>query len=155
MFPHTSFWCIYSSSQCLMLATPERLSIDYQELSKRLSVVLKSSELDQYGVDTVEKFLSFFMLGEDKLAEMLAGFDKINTDDMPRAHFHPRLNPAGIQTALDLMKYQESIFPYLTNVDDGTGARVKRVKETLAAYIPLGFPHEQPVRIRKSGIVGV
>ncbi len=134
VFPHTSVWSIYGSSQCLMLATPERLNIDYQALCRRLAPILKNSGLAEYGVDRVEKFLSFFLFGEDKLEEMLRGFDKINTDDLPQAHFHPQLNRQGIQTALDLLKYQESILPYLTNIE---GEQKSRVQEFLDTYLDL------------------
>ena len=43
VFPHTSFWCIHGSSQCLMLATPERMEIDYEAFSERLEPVLPSA----------------------------------------------------------------------------------------------------------------
>ncbi len=133
VFPHTSFWCIYGSSQCLMLGTPERLRIDYNELSQRLAPIFKPSGLAEYGIDTVEKFLTFFLIGEDKLDEMLEGFDKLNSDDLPQAHFSSKLNDAGIQTCLDMLKYQESIYPYLTNMGD----REDRVKKSLEDYLPV------------------
>ncbi|HLP57363.1 MAG TPA: fused MFS/spermidine synthase, partial [Candidatus Deferrimicrobium sp.] len=133
VFPHTSFWCIYGSSQCLMLGTPERLNIDYTDLSKRLSAIFKTSGLAEYGIDTVEKFLTFFLIGEDKLDEMLAGFDKINTDDLPQAHFSSVTNEVGMQTSLDLLKYQESIYPYLSNMGD----QEARVKKSLEDYLPV------------------
>ena len=133
VFPHASFWCIYGSSQCLMLGTPERLRIDYNELSQRLAPIFKPSGLAEYGIDTVEKFLTFFLIGEDKLDEMLKGFDKINSDDLPQAHFTSTLNDAGFQTSLDLLKYQESIFPYLTNL----GSQEEQVKKSLEDYLPV------------------
>lgn len=133
VFPHTSFWCIYGSSQCLMLGTPERLRIDYQELSQRLAPIFKSSGLAEYGIDTVEKFLTFFLIGEDKLDEMLQGFDKLNSDDLPQAHFTSTLNDAGVQSCLDILKYQESIYPYLANMGD----RESQVKKYLEDYLPV------------------
>ncbi|MCU0287262.1 MAG: fused MFS/spermidine synthase [Acidobacteria bacterium] len=133
VFPHTSFWVIYGSSQCLMLGTPERLNLDYKQLSQRLGAIFKTSGLAEYGIDTVEKFLTFFMIGEDKLDEMLAGFNKINTDDLPQAHFTSVTNEEGMQTCLDLLKYQESIYPYLSNMGD----QAERVKKSLEDYLPV------------------
>ncbi|MGE5339924.1 MAG: fused MFS/spermidine synthase [Candidatus Omnitrophota bacterium] len=133
VYPHTSFWVIYGSSQCLMLGTPERLRIDYKDLSQRLNRIYQSSGLAEFGIDSVEKFLSFFMIGEDKLNEMFRGYNKINTDDLPQAHFNSTLNPEGFQSCMDLLKYQESIFPYLTNM----GGEEKRIKQTLQDYVPL------------------
>jgi spermidine synthase len=133
VYPHTSFWSIYGSSQCLMLATPEKLSINYRELSRRFKSIVKDTGLEEYGVDTTEKFLSFFLFGEEKLDEMLEGFDKINTDDLPHAQFHSTLDREGIQNALFLLKYQESIYPYLVDV----GEQKDRVKKSLQDYLTI------------------
>lgn len=130
VFPHTSFWSIYGSPRCLMLATPGKLSLDYRELQRRFNSIAGDSGLEEYGIDTTEKFLSFFLLGEEKLAEWLAGFDKINTDDRPHAQFHWKVDRQGVQNALFLLKYQESIYPYLT----GMGEEKDRVKKSLQDY---------------------
>jgi tetratricopeptide (TPR) repeat protein len=133
VYPHTSFWSIYGSSQCLMLATPGKLSINYRVLKRRFNSIVKDTGLEEFGVDTIEKFLGFFLCGEDKLEEMLAGFDKINTDDQPHAQFHSQLDREGIQNALFLLKYQESIYPYLTDV----GEDKDRVKKSLQDYLTI------------------
>jgi spermidine synthase len=152
VFPHTSFWVIYGTSQCLMLGTPERLKIDYQELSKKLPRILKTSGLTEYGVDTPEKFLSFFLLGEDQLEKYLEGFDTINTDDLPGAQFHGGINQEGIQTSLEMLKYQDSIEPYLTNV----GREKNRLQASLKNYLSisrmlnLGFLRENKLEFRKA-----
>ncbi|NIM12522.1 MAG: tetratricopeptide repeat protein [Candidatus Aminicenantes bacterium] len=135
VFPHTSFWVIYGSSQCLMLATPERLSIDYRELAEKLPPILKTSGLEEFGVDTVDKFLGFFHMGEKKLEEMLKGFNIINTDDLPYAQFHKGLDWQGIQAGLGLLKYQESIFPYLTNM----GEQADQIKKSLENYLSISL----------------
>ncbi|MHC4504663.1 MAG: fused MFS/spermidine synthase, partial [Planctomycetota bacterium] len=41
VFPHASVWSVYGSTQCLMLATPERLDIDYAKLRDSLPPVLE------------------------------------------------------------------------------------------------------------------
>jgi len=154
VFPHMSFWCIYGSSQCLMLGTPERLKIDYRELSGRLNPILKSSGLEEFGVDSVEKFLSFFLIGEDKLNEMFKGFDKINTDDLPQAHFYPGIDTSGFQTSLDMLKYQESIMQYLTNMGDQE-SRLKKTFDhfiTLSQFLNCGFLFSNDIEYKKAAI---
>jgi spermidine synthase len=133
VFPHTSLWGIYGCSQYLMLATPERLKIDYRELTKKLPRVLKTSGLTEYGVDTPDKFLSFFLLGEDQLDKYLQGFATINTDDLPGAQFHAGINREGMQTSLEMLKYQETIEPYLTNL----GEEKDRLQASLKNYLSI------------------
>jgi tetratricopeptide (TPR) repeat protein len=141
VFPHTSFWCIYGSSQCLMLATPERLQIDYAALVQRLEPVLGPSGLREYGVDSPEKFLSFFLLGEDHLAHLLAGHSTLNTDDLPYAQFQVEQDDNGIQASLDLVRHQEPILTYLTNSGPDLVALAARmaVYEDLSRRLHLGF----------------
>lgn len=154
VFPHTSFWVIYGSSQCLMLATPERLKIDYGELTKNLPRILKTSGLTEYGVNTPDKFLSFFLLGEDQLDKYLEGFNTINTDDLPGAQFHGGINREGIQTCLEMLKYQETIEPYLIN----TGEEKDRLQVSLKNYLSvsrllsMGFLLDNNLLYRKARV---
>ena len=152
VFPHTSFWVIYGSSQCLMLGTPERLQIDYQDFSQKLPQALKTCDFTSYDVNTPEKFLSFFMLGEDELEKYLEGFHKINTDDLPDAQFHGGHNKEGIRTCLEMLKYQDTIMPYLTNL----GEEKTKVEQTLKNYLSIsrllstGFLNDSEFEYRKA-----
>ncbi|MGB6001011.1 MAG: fused MFS/spermidine synthase, partial [Thermoanaerobaculia bacterium] len=123
VFPHTSFWCIYGSSQCIMLGTPDRLEIDYPEFSDRLEPVLARVGLPEYGVANTDKFLSFMLLGEDELDRALDGFTQIDTDDLPAAQFRIRGDAEGVRDFLGLLSHQTTILPYLTNL----GGEEKRV----------------------------
>lgn len=149
VFPHASFWCIYGSSQCLMLATPERLEIDYRELASRLEPDLGSSGLREFGVDGVEKFLSFFLLGEDGLAAYLDGFTRVNTDDLPHAQFHVEQDRAGIEASVDLVRHRESILPYVTNAPAGMAERMAAYGE-ISRRLNLGFINTDPRRYREA-----
>jgi tetratricopeptide (TPR) repeat protein len=133
VFPHASFWCIYGSSQCMMLATPDRLEIDYPEFADKLAPVIDSDDLSEYGIDSVEKFLSFLLLGEDELRRALEGFDKIGTDDLPHAQFRVKQEQEGVRASLDLLRYQGSVLPYLTNL----GEQADRVERELDAYLSI------------------
>lgn len=141
VFPHTSFWCIYGSSQCMMLGTPERLAIDYPEFSARLGPVLERVGLTEYGVQDTDKFLSYLLLGEDELEQALDGFARINTDDLPVAQFRIHGEVEGVRDFLDLLEHQTPILPYLTHLD----GEEERVRATLGTYrslarrLTLGF----------------
>ncbi|MCP4607108.1 MAG: tetratricopeptide repeat protein [Planctomycetes bacterium] len=114
VFPHTSFWCIHGSSQCLMLATQDRLNINYKEFVLKTNEALKRVAFDDYGVSTAEKVLSFFFFGEDELKEYLTGFDKVSTDDLPIAQFYSILGGQGINTSIEMIPRQETAISYLT-----------------------------------------
>lgn len=113
VFPHMSVWVIHGSSQFLMLGTPERLDIDYNDLAKRLEPLYEKGGLAEFGVDTPEKFLSFFSLGEDGVEKMLPGFDKVSTDDLPYAQFIIEQDRQGNDNCVDLVRFQESIRSYI------------------------------------------
>lgn len=113
VFPHMSVWVIHGSSQFLMLGTPERLNIDYADLSHKLAPLYDKADLTDFGIDSPEKFLSFFTLGEDGAAKMLEGFDKISTDDLPYAQFIVTQDRDGNDNCLDLVRHQESIRAYM------------------------------------------
>lgn len=141
VFPHTSLWCIYGSSQCLMLATPERLEIDYRAFSSRLSPVLETSGLAEYGVGDIDKFLSFLLLGEDELEQALAGYPTVNTDDLPHAQFRIRGDVEGVRASLDLLEHQSFLSSYLTNMGDSRGSLQHRANalRSIARRLHLGF----------------
>ena len=141
VFPHASFWCIYGSTQCMMLATPERLAMDYQELSARLEPILEPSGLAAYGVEDVDKFLSFFMLGEDALGRYLDGHTTINTDDLPHAQFRVKQDIAGVQASLDLVEHLEPIRPYLVNLGPEADEAEQRLEAlgSIAERLHWGF----------------
>jgi len=155
VFPHMSVWVIHGSSQFLMLATPERLEIDYAELSSRLEPFYEDAGLREFGIDTVEKFLSFFILGEDGAERMLAGFDKVSTDDLPYAQFHIEQDHAGIDACLDLVRFQESIVPYMTHLEAAPPefAGTMFAYEELSRLLELGFLTDNQTRFTEAEVV--
>ena len=138
VFPHTSVWCIYGSSQCMMMGTPRRLSFDHEALSARLAGVWEPSGLREYGVPDTDKFLSFLLLGEDELDRALFGFTKLNTDDLPRAQFHVKGQLEGVRAFLDLLEHQSSLEPYLTGADEASLRRLEAYR-SVSRRLHLGF----------------
>lgn len=141
VFPHASFWCIYGSSQCIMLGTPERLELDYLELKERLEPAIARSELDKYGIEDTEKFLSYLLLGEDEIREALADFPKISTDDLPHAQFQTEGQFEGVQASLDLLQHQASPLKYMTNLgpDEGQIENEMDALQSIARRLTLGY----------------
>ena len=121
VFPHTSFWCIYGSSQCLMLGTPERLEIDYEEFAAKFGEADRLTGLTEYGVDSAEKLLSFLLLGEEELEQALRSTTIVSTDDLPHPQFQTEQELDGIKASLDLLNYQRSAVHYVTNMGDRQG----------------------------------
>ena len=115
--------------------------MDYQELSARLTPVLESSGFTDYGVESVEKFLSFLFLGEDELDQALEGFTKIDTDDLPHAQFRMKEGVEGIQSSLDLLKYQGTALPYLTGLGEDAEriGRELEIYKSMARHLTLGY----------------
>ncbi|MCB9365884.1 MAG: fused MFS/spermidine synthase [Calditrichaeota bacterium] len=155
VFPHASIWVIHGSSQILMLATPERLSIDYADLSKRLEPLYEKSGLAEFGITSPEKFLSFFTLGEDGLARMLEHTDKVSTDDLPYAQFIIEQDSLGIDRCLDLVRFQESIRGYMapnSGVPVDFAARMD-VYEDLARRLNVAFLAGEQMRFAEAEFV--
>jgi len=130
VFPHASLWCIYGSSQCLMLGTPERLEIDYEAFSDRLAPAIAATGMEEYGIDSVEKFMSFLLLGEDELEQALQSTTITSTDDLPHPQFQTEQGLEGVKASLDLLKYQRSAVHYVTNMGD----QADEVDRKLDAY---------------------
>ncbi|HUU44960.1 MAG TPA: tetratricopeptide repeat protein, partial [Acidobacteriota bacterium] len=155
VFPHMSFWAIYGSTQVLMLGTPERLAIDYDDLKRRLEPLFEDAGLAEFGVDSVEKFLSFFLLGEDGVARMLADYDRVSTDDLPYAQFHIDQDVAGIDNCLDLVRYQESIRDYMrpTSPPPPSFAETMTAYEDIARRLNIGFLTNNRLKYAEAAVV--
>ena len=156
VFPHMSFWVIHGSTQVLMLGTPERLAIDYDDLARRLGPLYEDAGLGEFGIDSVEKFLSFFLIGEDGIAEMLGGFDKISTDDLPHAQFNIGQDSVGIDNCLDLVRHQESIRSYLAESRPPPPgfAATMAAYEDIARRLTVGFLTNDRLKYAEAAVVG-
>ena len=155
VFPHASLWSIHGSTQCLMLATPRRLRLDYALLAARAPSVLRASALTECGVDSVEKLLSFFLVGEDNLGRMLDGFATINTDDLPHTQFRRGLDEAGVLSAIDLLKHQESVAAYVANLGPAGPELRRRLRtyRSLSRMLTLGLLYGDDGEFRKAHLL--
>jgi spermidine synthase len=156
VFPHMSVWAIYGSTQILMLGTPDRLDIDYEDLVSRLEPIYVESGLEEFGIDRPEKFLSFFLIGEDGLGDMLQGFTTVNTDDLPHVQFRADQDDEGVDAALELVRHQESILDYLSNTDGAPDlADTMRDYEAISRRLHLGFLTHRTMSVREAEVAAV
>jgi tetratricopeptide (TPR) repeat protein len=123
----------------MVLATPERLAIDHDELSARLAPEWGPSGLAEYGIGDTDKFLSYLLLGEDELATALAGFTTLNTDDLPHAQFRTEGHLEGVRTFLDLMEHQRSAAVYLVGETPPDRAARLEAYRSMSRRLNLGF----------------
>ena len=122
-FPHTSLWEV-GGAYSLLLATPEPLTIDFNEMAARLRRTETAGTLRSSGLDNPFEVLSHFLMGEDNLERLIAGA-RLITDNDPIHLFFPFT--ASLKEQYEewprtnyerVMVFKESVIPYLVNVGD-------------------------------------
>lgn len=127
VFPHASLWL--TRSYAVMLATPERLNIDLEQLNSRLRETAISRQLQEVFLGDAVSLLSTLALGEAGLAAY-AGTGPTNTDDRPYISFSERKRK-GTSRGMPALRsvsalLSPSIVPYLDGVDGETAKRLDR-----------------------------
>jgi spermidine synthase len=119
VFPHATLWLSPIRHHGLLVATREKLQIDWQSLSGKLEREGVRSELGLLGVREPMDVLAWFVMGEERLTEYVEGA-RLNTDDHPYLEFTPAMAyfyTMGYVTEnlLELSRRRESAFSLLTN----------------------------------------
>ena len=127
VFPHASLWL--TRSYAVMLATPERLDIDLEQLNARLGETPISRRLEEVFLGDAVSLLSTLALGETALAAY-AGTGPTNTDDRPYISFSERKRK-GTSRGMPALRsvsahLSTSIVPYLSGVDEETANQLDR-----------------------------
>jgi spermidine synthase len=113
VFPHATLWL--TRGYTVLLATPERLSVDYETLRERLGRDDVEKSLFEVDLDDPPSFLSALALDEEAFADY-SGSGKINTDDRPHVSFADR-SRAGTAAGLPALA---ALVPHLVEqVDPG------------------------------------
>ena len=125
VFPHTSLW--FTNSYTILVATQERLSIDFSRLLDRLNTEAIRRDLDQVNMADAYSLLGFFIMGEEQIERFISE-GEINSDDQPMVEFSaPR--SFGIETTSlnlsQLAPFREKATPYLVNVANGQNVSAK------------------------------
>ncbi|MCY3759859.1 MAG: hypothetical protein OXH50_01290, partial [Gemmatimonadetes bacterium] len=127
VFPHASLWL--TRSYAVMLATPERLHIDIEQLNSRLRETAVARQLQEVFLGDAVSLLSTLALGEAGLAAY-AGTGPTNTDDRPYISFSERKRK-GTSRGMPALRsvsvhLSPTIVPYLDGVDAETAKQLDR-----------------------------
>jgi spermidine synthase len=140
VFPHTTLWLSPLRHHGVLAGTIKPLQIDVQALRRRLELETTREELEPMLTAGLLDFLSWFVMGEDALAEYV-GEGRFNTDDHPYLEFTPAMAffTAGRYQLQNLARFQESresVLPLLTNLggtDEERAALAERVQKRYEA----------------------
>jgi len=135
VFPHTSVWLVSGFDEngsmfttTLLLATPQRLSIDVARLRRRLSEPAVRRDLEPWDLHQPVGVLECFLCGEDRAREWTRGAP-INTDDLPYTQYMTAFSKGPMCDPTVFAGLLESVWPYLTNTGDAAASR--RLREEL------------------------
>ncbi len=132
VFPHTSLWLM--ESDAILVGTADKTSIDYGALARKLKNEKIENDMRMLYVDSIYQFLTFFTMGEEKLATYTTDA-RLNTDDRPILEFSAPegLYAQTVEQHLESMKQNmELITPFLHNL--GSEAESPKIKRKLLEY---------------------
>ena len=140
VFPHTTLWLSPVRHHGVLAGSIKPLQIDVQALRRKLELETTREELEPMLTAGLLDFLSWFVMGEDALAEYV-GDGRLNTDDHPYLEFTPAMAffTAGRYQLQNLTRFQESresVLPLLTNpggTDEERAALAERVQKRYEA----------------------
>jgi spermidine synthase len=121
-FPHTTLWFTPFRQHIILVGGQRTLEIDFGALSARMARERVRGELRPLDVRGPFDILSWFVMGEEALAEYVRHAE-LNTDNHPYLEFTPAMayfvsrlyRVRNLAAARDL---RESVFPLLTNVGE-------------------------------------
>ena len=121
-FPHTTLWFTPMRQHIILVGTQRKLEIDFRALSEKLEMENVQRELGQLDVSDPFDVLSWFVMGEEALAEYV-GNAWVNTDDHPYLEFTPAMayfvsRMYRVRNTLAARELRESVFPFLINVGE-------------------------------------
>ena len=99
VFPHATLWL--TRGYCVLLATAERLNVDYEQLTRRLGRDEVQTNLFEVDLNDPATFLSALALDEEGYADY-SGSGRINTDDRPHVSLADR-SRAGTASGLSVL----------------------------------------------------
>ncbi|MFC1714497.1 fused MFS/spermidine synthase [Candidatus Poribacteria bacterium] len=132
VFPHTSLWLM--ESDAILVGTADKTSIDYGLLERKLQDEKIESDMRVLYVDSIYQFLTFFTMGEEKLATYAADA-RLNTDDHPILEFSAPegLYAQTVEQHLESMRQNmELITPLLHNI--GNEEEAPKIEKKLLEY---------------------
>ena len=129
VFRHTALWHTSRYAHMMLVASQEDLRIDYARLARGMASPAAARDLGEIDVTSPEKFLSYFIAGDEGVGRLVQGPGPINTDDLPLVEYGLPLAsrlPASnmFATHAAAARIKESVVPRLTNLDvNGEGGQ--------------------------------
>jgi spermidine synthase len=132
VFPHTTLWFTPFRQHIILVGTQRRLEIDLEALRAGLGREGVRRELVQLDVRGPFDVLSWFVMGEEALAEYV-GDARVNSDDHPYLEFTPAMayfvsRVYRVRNLEVAREYRESVSPLLVNVGE-TEEEIASVEE--------------------------
>lgn len=132
VFPHTTLWYKYTPDFVILIGTPEKLRINYQDFIARAQIPTISKGLRHDDLDGIS-LLDSFMMNEETVKKYV-GAGPIHTDDKPRLEFFGSIpSDADYKNLRSMQNLRESVSPLLTNIGR-TAAERAAVKDKLDTY---------------------
>ena len=131
IFPYIMVWLTHDDAELIGSNSP--IVIDEKDLERRINVPEIQQDLEPVKMGSAEDFLSYFVMGNEGAKAYSIG-GRINTDDnlyleFSAPHSIGKSHLMGTNV-YNLVKYRESIFPYLvTPPDEARRARQKMLWE--------------------------
>ncbi|MHC5035297.1 MAG: fused MFS/spermidine synthase, partial [Planctomycetota bacterium] len=139
VFPHASLWLSNAVTETgeyaaytLLVATANRLTIDLDQLKRKLAVEAIASDLQPYGLQSPVGVLDAFVCAEETLRRWTAD-GPTNTDDLPYTQYETRYSPGIRCTAGTFLSPMESVAPYLRHT--GTEQETRRLHQELGLHM--------------------
>ena len=122
VFPHTTLWLSPLRRHGVLVGGMEKMEIDFAALRIRLEKPGVRAELARFNVTEAQDFLSWFVMGEETLAQYVSGA-RMNTDDHPYLEFTPAMaffkaQEYQVRNLARMRDLRESVFPFLTNLGE-------------------------------------
>ena len=132
VFPHTTLWL--TDSDAILVGTEKELRIDYKALETKFHEGNVEKDMRMMYIDSVFQFLTFYMMGDEGLAEYAADA-RLNTDDHPILEFS---SPTGLHLEtvdenLEAIRQNiKPVLPFLYNLGDEE--ETSRITQKLTQY---------------------
>ncbi len=143
-FAHTLVWLTHNDA--VLIGSNSPILIDEEDLERRIRVPEVVQDLQRVKMGSAENFLSYFVMGDEGARAYSSG-GIINTDDnlylefsAPRSIGKAHLMGTNLS---DIIKYRESILPYLRTPSDEAGRARQKAKweENLNAAVSYDKAH--------------
>jgi spermidine synthase len=121
VYPHTAIWYKNTSQYCTLVGTEEPLSLDFQDVERRVNEPALRRHLDQINLVDVYDFLDTFTCADERVASAI-GRGPTHSDDHPYVEFHSQ-RPVALTAYAENVELlglaRQRVLPRLRNIPAG------------------------------------